>query len=339
MKVALIGAGYFGQYHIDAWKRIEGAELVAIVDPDPAKAEVAGAPGYADAVEMAEALRPDVIDIASPPPTHLPLIESLSPLCRNIICQKPFCGGLAGAEKAVAAAEANGARVIVHENFRNQPWHMEALRLLSAGAVGAPYEASFRLRPGDGQGPEAYLERQPYFQNMERFLVHETAIHIIDVFRAMFGEPAGVYADLRRLNPAIAGEDAGLVILDYADGRRAVFDGNRLSDHAARNRRLTMGEMLIDGAEGTLRLDGDGRLWLRKHGANDEHEHIYSWDDRVFGGDCVYISCLKYLDSFRSGVPHPTEAAAYLSNMRIVEAVYESAAGGRRISLDGHRDA
>ena len=100
-----------------------------------------------------------------------------------------------------------------------------------------------------------------------------------------------------------------------------------------------MGEMLIDGAEGTLRLDGDGRLWLRKHGANDEHEHIYSWDDRVFGGDCVYISCLKYLDSFRSGVPHPTEAAGYLSNMRIVEAVYESAAGGRRISLDGHRNA
>ena len=30
---------------------------------------------------------------------------------------------------------------------------------------------------GDGQGPRAYLDRQPYFQQMPRFLIHETAIH------------------------------------------------------------------------------------------------------------------------------------------------------------------
>ncbi|MEL7466413.1 MAG: Gfo/Idh/MocA family oxidoreductase [Pseudomonadota bacterium] len=333
MKVALIGAGYFGQFHIDAWTRAEGATLAAIVDPDLSRAEAAGVPGYADAMDMMDAVQPDIIDIASPPPTHLPLIEALSPVVKNIICQKPFCGGLEDAERAVEVAAANGARVIVHENFRYQPWHMEAQRLLADGAVGEPYEITFRLRPGDGQGPEAFLARQPYFQQMERFLVHETAIHVIDVFRAMFGEPDGVYADLRRLNPAIKGEDAGLIILDYADGRRAVFDGNRLADHRAENRRLTMGEMEVEGAAGTLRLNGDGDITVRVHGENDERAHHYSWEDRHFGGDCVYISSLKYLDSLRSDEPHPTEAAAYLANMRIVEAAYQSAAEGRRISL------
>ena len=34
----------------------------------------------------------------------------------------------------------------------------------------------------------AYLERQPYFQTMPRFLVHETAIHLVDVFRFLLGE-------------------------------------------------------------------------------------------------------------------------------------------------------
>ena len=43
MKVALIGAGYFGQFHIDAWRRAEGATLAAIVDPDLSKAEAARA--------------------------------------------------------------------------------------------------------------------------------------------------------------------------------------------------------------------------------------------------------------------------------------------------------
>ena len=42
-------------------------------------------------------------------------------------------------------------------------------------------------------------------------------------------------------------------------GARAMFDGNRLADHKAENRRLTMGEMLIEGSKGTLRLNGVSR--------------------------------------------------------------------------------
>ena len=50
---------------------------------------------------------------------------------------------------------------------------------------------AFRLRPGDGQGPRAYLDRQPYFQTMPRLLVVETAIHWIDTFRFLMGEVDG----------------------------------------------------------------------------------------------------------------------------------------------------
>ena len=53
---------------------------------------------------------------------------------------------------------------------------------------------------------------------MPRFLVHETAIHLIDVFRFLFGEVATVTALLRRLNPVVAGEDLGLFVLDMVDG-------------------------------------------------------------------------------------------------------------------------
>ena len=330
MKVALIGAGYFGQFHVDAWRRIEGAELAALVDRDPSKA-VEGVPHFADAVEMVGAIRPDIIDIASPPATHLDLIAALAPHCRNLICQKPFCNDLAEAERALEAA--GDARVIIHENIRNQPWYAEAVRLVKEGAVGAPYQVSFRMRPGDGQGADAYLSRQPYFQQMPRFLVHETAIHWIDLFRAMFGEPDGVYADLRRLNPAIAGEDAGLILLDYSDGRRAIYDGNRLADHIAEDRRRTMGDLLVEGEAGALRVDGEGRIWLRSFGSNDEREHMFPWEARNFGGDCVYLSCAQYLEAFRSETPHPTEAQEYLRNIRIENAVYQSAETRRRVSL------
>jgi len=51
----------------------------------------------------------------------------------------------------------------------------EARHLVDAGRIGMPLHVTFRLRPGDGQGPQAYLARQPYFQNMPRFLIHEPA--------------------------------------------------------------------------------------------------------------------------------------------------------------------
>lgn len=333
MRVLLVGAGYFGRFHAAAWARAEGAELVGIAERDAAKAEGLGAPVFADAREAAAALRPDIVDIAAPPAAHAGLIAALAPLCRNIVCQKPFCRSLDEAEGALAFAAAAGARVVIHENIRNQPWYAEAIRLVRAGALGAPFGASFRLRPGDGRGPSAYLARQPYFQAMPRFLLHETAVHWFDLFRAMLGEPAGVYADLRRLNPAIAGEDAGFVLLDWADGRRALFDGNRLMDHAATNLRRTMGDLLVEGDEAALRIDGEGRLWLRRFGAAEERAHPLAWEDRDFGGDCVYVSCMKYLDSFRSGAASETEAALWLRNVRIEEAAYRSAAEGRRIAL------
>ena len=71
----------------------------------------------------------------------------------------------------VREARARGTPLIVHEDFRFQPWYREAKRLLAAGVLGEPHSIAFRLRPGDGQGPDAYLDRQPFFQRVERFLI------------------------------------------------------------------------------------------------------------------------------------------------------------------------
>ena len=289
------------------------------------RAAYPGLQSFDDAMAMVETLQPDIVDITAPPPAHLDLIRALSPHMKHIICQKPFCGGLEGAREAIAIAEANGCQIAVHENVRYQPWYREAKRLMEAGAIGNPYQITFRLRPGDGQGPDAYLERQPYFQQMPRFLVHETAIHWIDTFRYLMGEVRDVSAHLRRLNPAIAGEDAGVILFEFENGSHGLFDANRLSDHAATNRRLTMGEMWIEGSGGTLRLDGEARLWLRAFGSNDEVEQIFPWRDHLFGGDCVYLTNRTTLEAWREGEEPETSAAQYIRNQEIVETIYAEA--------------
>lgn len=342
VRVAIVGAGYFAQFHFDAWSRMDDVEFVGVAERNEARGqemaeafgtEGAALPVFADAEEMVQALAPDLVDITAPPAAHAGLIRTLVPHVSHIICQKPFCGGIEAAREAIRLAETHGARLAVHENVRFQPWYRAAGRLIAAGAIGTPWQVTFRLRPGDGQGADAYLDRQPYFREMDRFLVHETAIHWIDTFRSLMGEVTGVYAQLTRLNPVITGEDAGVILFDFEGGARGVFDANRLADHAATDRRRTMGEMWVEGSAGTLRLDGEGRLWLRDFGSNDETEQTFEWRDHLFGGDCVHACNRAILDAWLAGEPAPTEARLYLRNQEIEEAIYESAASGLHIAL------
>ncbi|MEM6974613.1 MAG: Gfo/Idh/MocA family oxidoreductase [Pseudomonadota bacterium] len=342
-RIACVGAGYFAAFHHAAWAALDGADLVAIADRDIDRArqaaETAGAGQAVGSLAEALALGVDLVDIATPPETHLDLIDEASAAGCAIICQKPLCGGLAGARRAVEIAEARGTTLIVHENFRFQPWWRQMKAELDAGRLGALYGLRFDLRPGDGQGPRAYLDRQPYFQTMPRLLVHETAVHFIDTFRFLMGDPDWVMADLRRLNPAIAGEDAGLIVLGYDDGRRAIFDGNRLAGFVAENRRLTMGEGLAEGELGSLRLSGDGALAFRAHDSNAWQPVPVEIAPNEFGGGCVRTLQAHALDALAAGSLPENHARAYLANLMIVEAVYEANARHTRVALNMSSEA
>ncbi|MEL6476334.1 MAG: Gfo/Idh/MocA family oxidoreductase [Pseudomonadota bacterium] len=336
ISVAGIGAGYFSQFHYDAWARLPGVDLVGACDPDPAAlaAHAPGIPAFEDPAEMLAETTPQIVDIISPPSTHAALIaQAIAARPKAIICQKPFCRDLAEARVTTAAAEAAGIPLVVHENFRFQPWYRKLKAMIAAGDLGEVMQVTFRLRPGDGQGDRAYLDRQPYFQRMERFLVHETGVHWIDTFRYLLGPPDWVWADLRRLNPAIVGEDAGLLVFGYGDGRRAVFDGNRLADHAADDRRRTMGTCLVEGIEATARLDGDGRIWLRRFGSKDWREIAFSAPMKGFGGDCVHALQMHVLDALAARVPFENLARDYLAVLEIEETVYRAAETGQRMAL------
>ncbi|MEM6934126.1 MAG: Gfo/Idh/MocA family oxidoreductase [Pseudomonadota bacterium] len=336
MKVAVAGAGYFSQFHYDAWRRIEGVDLVGATDlnPDALKERAPDLPHFTDFGAMMLETRPDLIDIVTPPDTHFGMIRgAVIAGAQAVICQKPFCNDLEEAEAAVYTAEQGRMTVVVHENFRFQPWYRAAALLIAEGVLGEVMQVTFRLRPGDGQGPEAYLDRQPYFQKMPRFLVHETAVHWVDTFRFLLGEPETVWADLRQLNPAIAGEDAGIIVFGYSSGARAVLDGNRLVDHVATNRRRTMGECLIEGTRMSILIDGEGRLLTRTFGENEWTDTELNAPESGFGGDCVYALQNHVVDALLSGATPENTARDYLNVIRTEQAIYKSHETGQRISL------
>lgn len=337
IRVAAIGTGYFSQYHYDAWQRMSGVELAAACTHSNADRlrEVAQryaiARTYLDAARMLDEVKPDLLDVITTPASHAELVALAAKRRIPVVCQKPLAPTFDEARRIVEVAEAAGSLLVVHENWRFKPWFREIRRLLDAGRIGPVHTIAFRMRPGDGQGKDAYLARQPYFQTMPRFLIHETGIHLIDVFRYLAGEVTGVFARLRRLNPHIAGEDAGYVVFDFA-AAAGVLDGNRLADFPARNPRLTMGSLLVEGPLGAIRLDGDGGLWVKPHGG-EEVAHAYRWEDRGYGGDCVYALQAHVVAHLRERTPLANTGREYLRNLAIEEAIYRSHDEGRWLDL------
>jgi D-apiose dehydrogenase len=334
-RIAVVGAGYFAQFHLQGWADL-GLTPVAICDVDLERAKALGqrfdVPSvYADLTEMLKREDLQLIDIVLPPQAQRPVVTEVIEAGLPAICQKPFGQDLREAEQLCALASAHGTALVVHENFRFTPWFRECRRFIDAGRLGRVHSISFRLRPGDGQGPQAYLDRQPYFQQMPKLLVRETAVHYIDSFRYLMGEVIAVSARLRKLNPVIRGEDAGIIMFEFADERSGLFDGNRLNDHVADDPRTTMGEMWLEGSLGVLRLDGLARLWWKPH-QQGECEHPYERGHGAFGGAVTALQ-RHVIEHLQAGTALENDAASYMRNLVVQEAVYASHATGRRIEL------
>ncbi len=284
LKGILVGCGYFSQFHVEAWRRIAEVELVAICDSDVEKASVVakkwGLSGQVFAT-LEEALttfpEADFVDIATPPASHLELVDVASGHGKAIICQKPLAPSLDEARELVTLAEEREVRLMVHENFRFQPWHRAIKGLLEEGIVGDQlYSLYWRMRMGDGWQHDAYLSRQPYFRTYPQLLIYETGVHLIDVVRFLSGsEVSTVWADLVRRNSEIRGEDSGLVVLGMENGCRATLDMSRYNESRSPNPRYTFADsLLLDLNGGSIELTGDGSIWVKPLG-QDAYLHSY----------------------------------------------------------------
>jgi len=334
-----IGAGYFSQFHLDAWRRIPEVEIVAVCDADADRAEGRArefgiARTFTDVQQALDTPDLDFVDIITRPDSHLELVERAARRGLAIICQKPLGPDEASARAIAAVARNAAVPLMIHDNFRFQPWHREIKRLLAAGAIGTRlHSLYFRARPGDGWGADAYRARQPYFRDMERFLVLETGIHFIDTFRYLAGEIEEVYALLRRLNPVIRGEDAALLTFRFTGGAVGVWDANRYNESGAADPRYTFGEFLVEGDGGSLRLTDDGRISIQPLG-QPAREHVYHPARLGFAGDCVYTTQRHFVEQLTAGGLFETGADEYLKTVAVQEAVYRSAASNRPVRVE-----
>jgi predicted dehydrogenase len=248
----------------------------------------------------------------------------------HIICQKPLAPTYGVSRRIVE--QSAGVRFMVHENFRWQPWYRAIKKVQARGDIGEFTHVCFLMRMGDGWGEDAYLARQPFFREYPRLLIYETGVHFIDTFRFLLGEVSSVVAETKRLNPAIRGEDAGQLLLKFANGSTAIWDANRYNESEAESPRFTFGELRIDGTAGHLTMDASSAIRVKRLG-QPAVELEYARERKNFAGDCVYFLQRHFVDCMLSGQEFESSGSDYLKNVRIVEAAYESARIGEVVRL------
>ncbi len=342
LRAAVIGAGYFSHYHFDAWSRIENVDVVACCDTDVGRVNSVSAQYqiphvFTDAGEMLEQCEVDFVDIITSSENHLAMIKEVASRGISVICQKPFASTLNEAKAIVDVATRARVRLMVHDNARFQPWYREIKRMLDAGTIGNRlHSISHRIRPGDGHGHDAYLARQPHFQTMEKFLIHESGIHAIDTFRYLGGEVRRVWCVTQKLNPVIAGEDSAIAVFEFEKSGIGLYDANRFNESSAEDPRYTFGELRVEGDRGTIELADDGRLTIQMLG-KAKRDHPYSPPTKGFAGDCVLACQQHFVDGLIGDAPFETDGANYLKSLAVEEAMYRSATTGQWEAPAGQR--
>ncbi len=324
-----IGCGFFSRIQMQAWKRVKGAEMVAACDLDAEKAKAFAADfdiaAYADLDRMIAECKPDFVDIATRPATHLELTRLVAAKGLPILIQKPLAETWDQAKQLVATAETAGVRLMVNENWRWQRWYREAKSLIEAGRLGQVFYYSMQVRNHDGLGP-APFPNQPYFKDMPRFLIMESLVHQLDTARFLFGDITEIYCKTGKLNPLVRAEDFVQILTEHAGGVRGVIDGNRASypDEPGQAMELTR----IEGFDGSLRLRHSGDLWI------GDQQVFDAADLPGYKGDSCRAAQQHFVDCLARDAPFETPGGDYLAKtFAAVEACYLSAARNQPVRV------
>ena len=183
LKIAVIGVGMMGAFHVDALsKRIRGAEVSVISDYFPEKAkEIADAIGARVVDDPIAAINDPDIDavlIASPGAAHDAQVNACLDAGKPVLCEKPLTTDIASSRAIVEKEKSLGTSLIQVGFMRRFDNEYAALKqLIVSGGLGNPLMVHCTHR--NPTVPEHF--------NSE-FMIRDSVVHEVDVARFLLGE-------------------------------------------------------------------------------------------------------------------------------------------------------
>ena len=152
IRVAIVGAGYFGRFHADHYSRNPRAKLIAVVDTSAERARAVAAEFGAEPLSDYREIigKVDAVSVAVPTPLHYDIAHALAGAGMHILVEKPITDSVSS---ATALADLAEQRKLVL-----QVGHIErfssAYKTLAKVIVDPLYFESYRIAPWKNRGVE-----------------------------------------------------------------------------------------------------------------------------------------------------------------------------------------
>ena len=296
--VGVVGTGGMGGMHAEnLHSRVAHARLVAVADPDTARAErlaerCGSAAVFEDTVELIRDESVEAVVLASPDPTHAPLVLECLRNEKPVLCEKPLADS-ADAALEVVEAEVELGRKLVQVGFmrRYDPQHVAVKEAVESGVVGAPvlfkgWHRNAEFEPG---------------KNSESVVINAT-IHDLDSTRWFLGqEIEEVYVRGVNTEPEL-GED----VLDLQLIQLSTTGGcmGTIETYVASRYGYEVGVELV-GERGTVQTaPPTGAVVRRDRAASQRIED--DWLDRFHTAYVIEVQ--QWIESLVNGVPAGPDA-------------------------------
>ncbi|WP_457963887.1 Gfo/Idh/MocA family oxidoreductase [Arthrobacter sp. D1-29] len=340
LKVVVVGAGAMGRAWLGAVEASPLVELRGIVDLDLDAARASAAaigkpdlPVGTGTAQLASDVGAQAVVNVTVPAAHHPVTTEALFAGLPVLGEKPVASTVAQGLSLAAAAEATGQLFMVSQSRRYNR-NLFAAKAM-AGGVGrlGIVSADFFKAPRFGG----------FRDQMDHPLLLDMAIHQFDMARFLLdGDPVSVFCE--EYNPPWSwyrGDAAAVASFEMSGGQRFVFNGSWCSPglETSWNAAWRLG-----GEHGTVLWDGENQptaetsLMAEASGPESTgfapNGGTFAFSSVADPGTEVHGSLREFATALRTGAAPMGQVHDNILSLAMVEAAIESAATGRRISID-----
>ena len=353
LRVGVIGLGFAGTTHLDAYAALPGVKVVALAGQEEPRLQELGATRgvpdlYHDWEDLVARDDLDIVSIGVPNHLHHPIAIAALASGKHVFCEKPLANTGDLAQGMSDAARRVNRVLEIAFNHRRRADVQFLSRQLASNDIGRIYHArgSWRRHAGiPGLGS--------WFTNKEMAgggPMIDLGSHVLDIVLHLMGEPrvtavsAVAYGELGRAGrggATSAGKTGGTRAFEVEDFASALL---RLDDGASIHLEAAWANYSADEEDISVELlgsTGGARLFVRDY-ATDDTIRLYSESDGVqltttptvhvpHGHHRAVIE--EFLATIRSGERANSYGEYALHRSRILDAVYESARENKEVPV------
>jgi len=327
--IAVIGLGWWGRVIVPLAKSSTKLRVVAVADPDPAAAQVAGqqsvplAKSYEDVLE-----NPGVegVVLCTPHTLHTDQIVRAANAGKHVFCEKPLSLSRKEVLRAVEACNQNGVKLAVGHEKRFEPPIHELMRMAKSGELGTPLqiEANFvqdkflSLPPDNWRLSAKEAPAGP---------MTATGIHLLDLSIGVMGPAERVLASVKTLGSELRNGDTLGILVNFRSGANALLSAILATPFD--------GRFAVYGSKGWAEV---------RDKAHPESPRGWTLTTQLRGGEkqtrdyppakAVLANLEAFADAAMGGAPYPVPQAEMIANVSALEAIFRSAANGNAERVD-----